>query len=135
VEFCTTLIGHDPFFLHLQVAEADLVDDPWNNFWCALRGNEIFEVPPIPVTKDGVGQKGKGDIGIQQGEEDRQSVAEDDHEDGEKPETTIREAGERREHIDDTSDAKRMGAQRTYWSCWSGTAAPLYTYSIVSSNG
>jgi len=42
VELCATSVGHDPFLLHFQVAEACLVDDPWNNLWRVLWRDEVI---------------------------------------------------------------------------------------------
>jgi len=69
VEFGATCVGDDPFFLHLQVTEPDLVDDPWNNLLCALWRDEILEIPPVSVTKDGMGPKGEGGEGVKEGDE------------------------------------------------------------------
>lgn len=65
VEFGATLVGDDPFLLHLQVTEMDLVDDSRDDFWRAHWWNEVLEVPSVSVTKDGMGQKGEGGESVQ----------------------------------------------------------------------
>ena len=89
VEFGAACIGGDPFFLHLQVAETDLVHNPWNNLRCALWRNEILEVPAISVAENGVGPEGEGGEGVEEGDENRQAMVEDDYEDGEKAEAAV----------------------------------------------
>lgn len=65
MEFCTTRIGDNPILLHFQVAEAGLVDDPWDEFRCILWRDEVLEVPSISLTKDGMGKEGEGGEGIE----------------------------------------------------------------------
>lgn len=89
VELCATGIGDDPFLLHLQISETGLVNDSRNNLWCVLWGDEILEVPPISITEDDMGQKGESEEGVEQREENRQSMVEDDYENGEKTNTTV----------------------------------------------
>jgi hypothetical protein len=40
--------------------------------------DEILEVPAVSIPEDGMGQKGEGEEGVQQGEKNGQSVVEDD---------------------------------------------------------
>lgn len=89
VEFGAACVGGDPFFLHLQVAETDLVYNPWNDFRCTLWSFEILEVPTISVAEDCMGPKGEGDKGVKEGNENGEPVVEDDYEDGEKAEATV----------------------------------------------
>ena len=89
MKFGAARVGDDPFFLHLQVAETDLVNNLWNNLLCALWWDEVLEVPPVSAAEDSMGPKGEGGEGVKEGDEDGQPVVEDDNEDGEKAEAAV----------------------------------------------
>ena len=89
MEFGTACVGNDPLFLHLQVAETDLVHNSWNNLLCTLWRDEVLEVPSISGAEDGMGPKGKGDEGVKESDENGQPMVEDDYEDGEKADATV----------------------------------------------
>jgi hypothetical protein len=84
------------------------VNDSWNDLGCIIWGDEVLEVPPISIPENSMGQKGEGDVGVEQSEENRQSMAENEYGEGEETNSTVVVTleGKQWEHDGDTAHAK-----------------------------